>query len=602
MRHKIILTALFVIGSIFSLLPAASQAAPAATDLGALPGGNNSEANGISSKGTYIAGDSDTASGNFHAVLWKNGQIQDLGTLGGTTSMAMAVNESGQVVGESTTATGQPHAFLYQSGTMQDLGTIGGDFTHASAINENGVVAGYGDDSVGAYHAITWQNGSATILPCTTNGACVANGINNLNQVVGGCSSNCPTNAAALEWINGNPVSLGVQDTNGDSTSAFGINNSGIVVGSGGFRGTVNGSVAQGTSDGLEWISGQATRLNLIDDQIPSAAVAINDNGIVVGHDGFNDGAGLHEEAFIWDNGSLVQLNPFGSQTAYLDNSATGVSSDGSVVGTSTYPDGHIRAFQIPADKTAPQLTNITWSANPLLQGQSTTLSVTATDNLGVGKVQYSLDGGSTWQQMSQSSASDWEASFGSSLAPGTYNVLLQASDGEGNTSAIKKDVLAVYSSAIGYVTGHEKLTPSTLDTMPIPTDTSSTPAQLVLGFTNIKAATTTTPSSGSFQANYIVKNNQNEFDLSSNNVSWVSVPDQSDASIIGTADLTTYINGAKSVLQNVSVRFDLVLGSSGAPDFTTIKIYQPGVDPASGTPTWVISDNADQSQVLIHQ
>jgi len=52
--------------------------------------------------------------------------MTDLGTLGGTESLARGINDSGQVVGYSATASGHWYAFLYYGGTMADLGTLGG--------------------------------------------------------------------------------------------------------------------------------------------------------------------------------------------------------------------------------------------------------------------------------------------------------------------------------------------------------------------------------------------------------------------------------------------------------------------------------------------
>ena len=68
--------------------------------------------------------------------------MRDLGTLGGWSSAAVAINDRGQIVGTSVTKTkngdGDPvsHAFLWQNGKMRDLGTLGGWSSAAVAIND----------------------------------------------------------------------------------------------------------------------------------------------------------------------------------------------------------------------------------------------------------------------------------------------------------------------------------------------------------------------------------------------------------------------------------------------------------------------------------
>ncbi len=131
------------------------------TDLGTLPGGNNSGASSINARG-WIAGGSTTAEidpfntacdfqplcPQFHGVLWKDGEIIDIGTLGeGLESNTTYVNNAGEVVGFSTINTspdpfsflGAPtHAFIWRNGVMRDLGTLGGpDPTRVSVGERN---------------------------------------------------------------------------------------------------------------------------------------------------------------------------------------------------------------------------------------------------------------------------------------------------------------------------------------------------------------------------------------------------------------------------------------------------------------------------------
>lgn len=151
------------------------------TDLGALPGndGNNSSLAGAINNYGLIAGvaenvsvDPDTGYPEAHAVVWYNGKIRDLGTLGGTQSAAWDVNDLGQVVGVALNATEDPlsagfglgygmiwpgttqlRAFVWQNGVMRDLGTLGGPDASAIAINQFGQIAG---ESYTSKHIHRW--------------------------------------------------------------------------------------------------------------------------------------------------------------------------------------------------------------------------------------------------------------------------------------------------------------------------------------------------------------------------------------------------------------------------------------------------------------
>ncbi len=89
---------------------------------------------------------------NFHAMhgfIYSNGQMTDVGTLGGSCSIAYDINDLGYVVGGADTTAGIQHAFLYTSGKMQDLNDLipagsGWELSVATGINDRGQIVGNG--------------------------------------------------------------------------------------------------------------------------------------------------------------------------------------------------------------------------------------------------------------------------------------------------------------------------------------------------------------------------------------------------------------------------------------------------------------------------
>ncbi len=105
-------------------------------------GMNANAAVGINSAG-WIAGfsltdltDPITGFPEARAVLWKNHMPIPIGTFGGDESIAIYLNDPGQVVGIADTDVDDPlsffgtgkqdHTFLYEDGQMRDIGTLGG--------------------------------------------------------------------------------------------------------------------------------------------------------------------------------------------------------------------------------------------------------------------------------------------------------------------------------------------------------------------------------------------------------------------------------------------------------------------------------------------
>jgi probable HAF family extracellular repeat protein len=101
----------------------------------------------------------------LHALLWQNGTVTDLGSLGGTGhgsgNLALGINNQGQAVGTSDLPGDKTsHAFLWTKGKgMQDLGTLPGDvFSVGVAIDDSSNVSGLSIDATGNIRAFLWQN------------------------------------------------------------------------------------------------------------------------------------------------------------------------------------------------------------------------------------------------------------------------------------------------------------------------------------------------------------------------------------------------------------------------------------------------------------
>jgi probable HAF family extracellular repeat protein len=179
------------------------------------------------------------------AVLWENGTAMDLGTLGGTSAWATAINDSGQVIGQSWTAVsaGQPRqaagwswsrptaGFLWDKGTMTDLGSLGGTFALPTRINSQGQVIGIMTVSGDlAHHPFLWENGMLTDLGTLGGSLGRANDINEAGEIVGGATMANGLNRAFF-WKDGLMTNLG---TLGTHSQAWHINSKSQVVGTSG--------------------------------------------------------------------------------------------------------------------------------------------------------------------------------------------------------------------------------------------------------------------------------------------------------------------------------------------------------------------------------
>src|SRR5262249_48671544 len=131
----------------------------------------------------------------MHAVLWENGTVTYLGSLGvDDWDTPTAINNHGQVVGFTETTDGTFHGFYWSkfSGGMQDLKPLAGDsFSFAYGINDLGMVVGQSIGPNGS-RAVMWKDRVAVDLNCLTIPGSpyliYANDINNGGRITGQAS------------------------------------------------------------------------------------------------------------------------------------------------------------------------------------------------------------------------------------------------------------------------------------------------------------------------------------------------------------------------------------------------------------------------------
>jgi len=305
----------------------------ALADLGSLPGTNNSGSAWISSNG-IVAGISENGqidpsiSGlpEISAVMWRNGQMTNLGMLpgGGYQGAAVSVNSRGEVAGVASDLVPdtnsllnfnvnlwagvgygyQLRAFIWdQKNGMQDLGTLGGTDAETFKINERGQVIGdsYTSSNPGFCYGVTsgafiWDRKHGMVNLGSFGGTCtVPNDINNRGQVVGVGLVTGDANQRAFLWENGSLRDLGGFE--GNKTGAIAVNEKGEVVG-----------FAQHAA--LWKHVEELTDLGTVGSDPCSFAQGINDKGQVVGDSSPSDCVNYDtSRGFLWENGSIADLN-----------------------------------------------------------------------------------------------------------------------------------------------------------------------------------------------------------------------------------------------------------------------------------------------------
>ena len=277
--------------------------------------------------------------------------ITDLGTLGGTFSFGVGINNRGWVAGFSTLPGDlNQHAFLWRNGKITDLGTLGGPNSAPSfsPFSEKGVVGLEAETSTPDPNGenfcgsgmicppVLWHDDAFTVLPTLGGNNGVANQVNNRGQVAGLAETTIlppPCLAGGAEpvvWDNG--VIQDLYMFPGDLAGvALAINDSGAAVG---FSATCT------TFHALLWRNGTITDLGNLGGVAGNVAIAINNRGEIAGASDLSGDATNH--AFLWQKGVMTDL---GTLPGDFSSSALGINSKTQVVGASSDANQNGRAF-----------------------------------------------------------------------------------------------------------------------------------------------------------------------------------------------------------------------------------------------------------------
>ncbi len=319
--------------------PAATTSARTSTALGPVTGGADSTLFAVGSTGVAVGGFVGPQSAQFPLRAVTYTAATGFVTIGTnpTVETLTGINSANTFVGYGETSA--------NAGTVPIVGTVGSStFTtlpffpgttatgsEATGINTAGLVVGYGPDSTGRLKLFTYNaKGTATSL---TNLGTLANpnggisgidssvniAINDAGTIAGTATLNASTTGAftpysqAFRNVNGQFTSLSGLSTATSNTTADGVNNQGITVGS--------ATLANGSLEAVLWMPGSTTAVPLQSyftslDPTDAArytlsdATAINDSDVIVGTinadpDPEDDGV-INNGGFVLDLSSVL--------------------------------------------------------------------------------------------------------------------------------------------------------------------------------------------------------------------------------------------------------------------------------------------------------
>lgn len=265
-------------------------------------------------------------------------QIYDIGVVqtGDSASQGLGVSPGGIAVGRSLRSGGsQAFTWAFPAGLAGLTNLPGRNFCVSNSANDSGIVVGTGSTtSFGSGRLpVIWQNGIVSQLPLPAGQTLGdANHVNASGVAVGSCNSGTPQRGVIYSGGSGSIIT---QTTANGSyfLTAFGINNSGRVVG----QGIDPGNAARNVGIVYDIGNAMAFEVGALPGMNGALAFGVSNAGHVVGSSMMNQGSGL---PFIWTAANGIVAIPLATGTS--QGSARAVNSAGWTVGNDS------SAFSIP--------------------------------------------------------------------------------------------------------------------------------------------------------------------------------------------------------------------------------------------------------------
>ena len=243
--------------------------------------------------------------------------IENLGSLGGY-SRAFGINDEGEVIGESEVAPGDVRGFIFSGGGIHALNSAGGNYESARAISNSSIVAGISISRT--VRATMWLANTPSPLAGfdDDNLSSSANGISDLGIVVG--SSQHPDGGTRpVMWQDETMIELPLGTASGGV--AISIGDGGHIV---------------GWADGRPalWLGSGIFFLDTLSGASGGVANSVSATGEIVGWSNpfISDFSTNH--ATLWTSNSVIDLDTLGGTSS----NAWAINSAGWIVGESLIP------------------------------------------------------------------------------------------------------------------------------------------------------------------------------------------------------------------------------------------------------------------------